>query len=192
VQLDRLDDCKEKRLQFFRQYIATLKVDPYTSRYYSFPIGEDDILWLALPLACSHRIELLKELEFCDVRTRVTMAGNILRHPIYKARFPEQAAREFPVANQVTERFRVGCHHELDSDDVARLCGILIDFARAHLGQPPARVLEALPVTPSPPQKAAPPVPEVKLPVNVAETCHSKWFFWHQSKLSFPFNTIRR
>jgi CDP-6-deoxy-D-xylo-4-hexulose-3-dehydrase len=169
AQMNRLPSFKEKRWQFFRQYMATLRADPYASRYYRFPVGEDDVLWLALPLACPHRIELLKELESRDVQTRVTMAGNILRHPIYKARFPEQAAREFPVADQVMrEGFLVGCHHGLDSDDVARVCGILIDFARTHLGRPPVGV--AAPVAPSKPEeKATPPLPVVKLPLNVAD-----------------------
>jgi CDP-6-deoxy-D-xylo-4-hexulose-3-dehydrase len=63
------------------------------------------------------------------------MAGNILRHPLYRDKYPEEAAKDFPVSDQVMrESFLVGCHHGMNEADVDRVCGVLIDFAREHMG----------------------------------------------------------
>jgi CDP-6-deoxy-D-xylo-4-hexulose-3-dehydrase len=161
AQLEKLPCFASRRAKLFRQYISTLQADSYASRYYKFPSGDESILWLALPLACSHRIEVIKFLESNAVQTRVTMAGNILRHPIYKARFPEQAAREFPVSDQVMrEGFLIGCHHGLKKADVARVCALLIEFAQSHLGLPPIGVVAvgdeaAEPLLKAPPAEVA-------------------------------------
>jgi CDP-6-deoxy-D-xylo-4-hexulose-3-dehydrase len=134
AQLTKLPRFEQIRHTLFSRYMANLRADPYASQYYSFPEGEDEILWLAMPLACPHRIELLKTLEDANIQTRVTMAGNILRHPIYRARFQEQAAKEYPVSDQVMrEGFLLGCHHGMIVEDVDRVCSVLIEFARAHL-----------------------------------------------------------
>jgi CDP-6-deoxy-D-xylo-4-hexulose-3-dehydrase len=134
AQLTKLPKFELLRHTLFARYVTTLKADPYASRYYGFPEGEDDILWLALPLACPHRIELLKTLEDSNIQTRVTMAGNILRHPVYRERFPEQALKEYPISDQVMRQgFLVGCHHGMNEADVDRVCSVLIDFAKSHL-----------------------------------------------------------
>jgi hypothetical protein len=92
-------------------------------------------------------------------------------HPGLKPkRFPEQAAREFPIADEVMhEGFLIGCHHGMDEADVARVCGILIDFAKSHLGVPPAGPVAA----PVRVEKGEPAGAEaadlVKLPLNAAE-----------------------
>jgi CDP-6-deoxy-D-xylo-4-hexulose-3-dehydrase len=135
VQFEKLPQFADIRRRLFARYLGNLKGDPFASKYYGFPDGGPSILWLAMPLSCPHRIELLRVLEAADIQTRVAMAGNILRHPIYKEKYPEEAAREFPVADQVMrEAFLVGCHHGMNEADVDRVSSVLIDFARAQLG----------------------------------------------------------
>jgi CDP-6-deoxy-D-xylo-4-hexulose-3-dehydrase len=133
VQFSKLSKFADLRSGFFNRYVATLKADPIAAQYYSFPEGLPSILWLAFPLACPDRLELLRTLEANNIQTRVTMAGNILRHPIYKETYPEEAARSFPNSDFVMKNgFLVGCHHGMTNADVDRVCGVLIDFAKTH------------------------------------------------------------
>lgn len=135
AQLKRLSGFESLRRSLFCRYVERLKMDAVASKYYRLPKGGDDILWLAMPLACPHRIELLSFLEANEVQTRVTMAGNILRHPVYSRIFVDQRDRAFPVSDQVMrEGFLVGCHHGLSVSDVDRVCDLLIRFARDHSG----------------------------------------------------------
>ncbi|EAX96588.1 DegT/DnrJ/EryC1/StrS aminotransferase family protein [Trichomonas vaginalis G3] len=136
VQLDKLKKFEDMRKERYNRYIKNLTSDPYASKYYKFPIVKDDILLLALPLECPHRMEVLTYLENNQIQTRVTMAGNILRHPIYTKHFAEQAARSFPEADEVMKTgFLVGCHHGLTLEDVDRVSKVLCDFAKEHLGK---------------------------------------------------------
>ena len=136
VQLKKLPRYTEIRSNLFKRYISTLKENEYASKYFKFPeyLIKDHIVWLALPLACEHRTKLLQYLESNQVQTRVAMAGNILRHPIYTNKFPEESKLPFPVSDQVMkEGFLIGCHHGLTEEDVDRVCKLLIDFAKSHL-----------------------------------------------------------
>lgn len=40
--------------------------------------------WLAIPLQTEKRFELLTFLENNNIQTRVTFAGNVTRHPVYR------------------------------------------------------------------------------------------------------------
>ncbi|KAK8860319.1 hypothetical protein M9Y10_011983 [Tritrichomonas musculus] len=136
VQLKKLPKFTQIRSNLFKRYIETLKKNEYSSKYFKFPefLVNEQIVWLALALACPHRTELLQYLESNQVQTRVTMAGNILRHPIYQKQFPEEASLSYPVSDQVMrEGFLIGCHHGLTEDDVDKVCSLLIDFAKKHL-----------------------------------------------------------
>lgn len=136
VQLKKLPSFEQKRIALFQRYIDTLKNNEYASQYYKLPqtLVDQQILWLAMPLACPHRTQLIEYLESNQVQTRVTMAGNILRHPIYTKRFPEEAQLSYPVSDQVMrEGFLIGCHHGLTEEDVDRVCSLLIEFAKQHL-----------------------------------------------------------
>ena len=133
VQMSKLPDFEKKRDHLLHHYINLLKADPIASKYYVFPRFEEGILFLALPLQCHDRMKLLTYLENNNVQTRVTMAGNILRHPIYKEKFPEQAARSFPNSDEIMRNgFLVGCHHGLKDSDVERVVKLLLDFAHEH------------------------------------------------------------
>jgi len=133
-QMKKLPQFEKIRDDLLHRYISNLKADPIASKYYKFPIFKEGILFLAFPLACKDRMELLTYLESNAVQTRVTMAGNILRHPLYRDQFPEESKRSFPISDEVMkEGFLVGCHHGLDFDDVDRVCNLLIKFAQEHM-----------------------------------------------------------
>jgi CDP-6-deoxy-D-xylo-4-hexulose-3-dehydrase len=132
VQMKKLPEFEKKRDHLLHLYLDILKADPIASKYYTFPSFEEGILFLALPLACKDRMELLTYLESNNVQTRVTMAGNILRHPIYTEKFPEEAAKSFPESDKVMrEGFLIGCHHGLTDEDIKRATKLLIDFAHS-------------------------------------------------------------
>ena len=132
VQMKKLPEFEKKRDHFLHLYLELLKADPIAAKYYTFPSFVEGILFLALPLACKDRMELLTYLEANNVQTRVTMAGNILRHQIYTEKFPEQAKLSFPESDKVMkEGFLIGCHHGLTDDDVKRVSKLLIDFAHS-------------------------------------------------------------
>ena len=134
-QFKKLKKFEEIRLNLYNLYINTLKNDSYALKYYKFPkLLNDKILLLALPLACEHRMEIIEYLEKNNIQTRVTMAGNILRHPIYKKLLTDQKPEEYPISDQVMkEGFLIGCHHGLNEEKVLRVCKLLIDFAKMKL-----------------------------------------------------------
>jgi CDP-6-deoxy-D-xylo-4-hexulose-3-dehydrase len=134
IQLEKLPEFEKKRTDLFIYYLDLLKGNEYASRYYRFPDAMPSTFWLAMPLACPDRTELLKVLEDAQIQTRVTMAGNILRHQIYKHYFEDEAKRDFPVSDQVMkEGFLLGCHHGMERSDVERVCKALIAFATKKL-----------------------------------------------------------
>jgi CDP-6-deoxy-D-xylo-4-hexulose-3-dehydrase len=133
VQFKRLPEFEGKRRKLFNLYMEKLQGDPIASKYYGFPEGDVSVNWLAMPLMCPDRFELVKRLEGEEIQTRMTMAGNILRHKIYTEKFPDQAARDFPESDHVMkEGFLLGCHHGLNESDVERVCDVLIDFAHKN------------------------------------------------------------
>jgi len=80
VQLDKLEDFLKKRRQNIERYIENLKDCPY----YTLPDDSRTPNWLAIPLQCPHRLQLVKFMEKNHVQTRVTFAGNITRHPAFR------------------------------------------------------------------------------------------------------------
>ncbi|OHS93379.1 DegT/DnrJ/EryC1/StrS aminotransferase family protein [Tritrichomonas foetus] len=138
VQMKKLPEFERKRASLMQRYLNTLKSNEYASKYYKFPqtVVDEQILWLAFPLACADRTAIIEHLEKNQIQTRVTMAGNILRHPIYAKKFEEEAKIGFPVSDQVMrEGFLVGCHHGLTEEDVDRVCAVLIEFAQERLSK---------------------------------------------------------
>ena len=79
-------------------------------------------------------LQIISFLENSQIQTRVTMAGNILRHPIYKKYFANESNLSFPNSDAIMEQgFLIGCHHGMTEDDVDRVCSVLIEFAKNHL-----------------------------------------------------------
>jgi CDP-6-deoxy-D-xylo-4-hexulose-3-dehydrase len=125
VQLARLDTLLEKRKTNFKRYLENLKDCPY----YTLPDDEDHINWLAIPLMCPDRLELLTWLENNQVQTRVCFAGNITRHPAWR-----KYLQEFQNSDRIMkEGFLLGAHHGMDDADVDRVCDLLKEFANKKI-----------------------------------------------------------
>ena len=121
VQLDKLGGFLQKRRRNVRRYLENLKDTPY----YTLPDDSQIPNWLAIPLQCPDRLELVNFLEENDVQTRVTFAGNITRHPAFR-----EYLQEFENADLIMkDGFLLGAHHGMDLDDVDRVCDLLKKFA---------------------------------------------------------------
>ena len=85
--------------------------------------------WLAIPLQSKKRFELLNFLEDHNVQTRVTFAGNITRHPIYR-----EYLQDFPNADTIMKNgFLLGAHHGMVLEDVDYVCSLLKQFEKESL-----------------------------------------------------------
>lgn len=119
VQLERFPKFSKKRRALIERYIENLQGTNY--------ILPDDSLkpdWLAIPLMCGDRLELLHFLEARNVQTRVTFAGNITRHPVFR-----EYLQEFPHSDKImAEGFLLGAHHGMTLEDVDYVCGLLKEF----------------------------------------------------------------
>ena len=80
VQLKRFDELRRIRRENVERYLENLKD-------VSEVLLPDDSIqpnWLAIPLQTDDRLGLLTFLENNNIQTRVTFAGNITRHPVYR------------------------------------------------------------------------------------------------------------
>ena len=125
AQLDKLDNFLRIRRENIKQYLENMK----DSEYFKLPDDSRTPNWLAIPLQCSDRLELLKFLEDNDVQTRVCFAGNITRHPAFR-----EYLGDFPIADQIMrDGFLLGAHHGMDAADVDRVCILLKKFEQSKL-----------------------------------------------------------
>ena len=121
VQLDKLEGFLRKRRENVKRYLENLKDCPY----YTLPDDSQIPNWLAIPLQCPDRLEIVNFLEENDVQTRVTFAGNITRHPAFR-----EYLDEFENADKIMkDGFLLGAHHGLDIEDVDSVCNLLKTFA---------------------------------------------------------------
>ena len=114
VQLERFQTFKQKR------YLENLK------DVKEILLPDDSIKpnWLAIPLQTERRLELLNYLEDNNIQTRVTFAGNVTRHPIYR-----EYLQDFKNADLVMKNgFLLGAHHGMDLDDVDYVCDKIKEF----------------------------------------------------------------
>lgn len=120
VQLERFEDYKHKRRTNFERYLENLKD-------VSDLILPDDSVepnWLAIPLQTEHRLELLTFLEENNIQTRVTFAGNVTRHPIYR-----EYLQDFENADAIMKNgFLLGAHHGMTVEDVDYVCDKIKEF----------------------------------------------------------------
>ena len=80
--------------------------------------------WLAIPLQYHDRYNLLNYLENHNIQTRVTFAGNITRHPIYR-----EFLQPFPNADTIMKNgFLLGAHHGMTINDVDYVCNTIKNF----------------------------------------------------------------
>ncbi len=80
--------------------------------------------WLAIPLQSNKRYELLHFLEENGVQTRVTFAGNVTRHPVYR-----EYLEEFENSDTIMKNgFLLGAHHGMTIEDVDYVCDKIKEF----------------------------------------------------------------
>lgn len=124
VQMEKLDKFVDIRRANIERYIENLKdVSEIT-------LPNDSIKpnWLAIPLQYEDRLGLLTYLEENDIQTRVTFAGNITRHPIYR-----EYLETFENADIIMKNgFLLGAHHGMTIDDVDYVCDKIKEFINAN------------------------------------------------------------
>ena len=120
VQLERFENFKLIRRANIERYLENLKdVDELI-----LPDDSIEPNWLAIPLQTECRLELLTYLEENNIQTRVTFAGNVTRHPIYR-----EYLQEFPNADIIMKNgFLLGAHHGMSLDDVDYVCDTIKKF----------------------------------------------------------------
>jgi len=120
VQLDRFQTFKQKRRDNVERYLENLK----DVKELILPDDSIEPNWLAIPLQTERRLELLTFLEENNIQTRVTFAGNVTRHPIYR-----EYLQDFENADAVMKNgFLLGAHHGMDLDDVDYVCSKIKEF----------------------------------------------------------------
>ena len=80
--------------------------------------------WLAIPLQTERRFELLTFLEENNIQTRVTFAGNVTRHPVYR-----EYLQDFKNSDTIMKNgFLLGAHHGMTVEDVDYVCDKIKEF----------------------------------------------------------------
>ncbi len=120
VQLNRFKKFSEIRRANIERYIVNL-----------WGVGDlilpDDSIkpnWLAIPLQTEKRFELLTFLENNNIQTRVTFAGNVTRHPVYREYLQEFKNSDIIMKNG----FLLGAHHGMTIEDVDYVCDKIKEF----------------------------------------------------------------
>jgi len=121
VQIDRLEEIREKRQKVFNRYLENLK--DLTDKLV-LPINTYNSDWLAIPFMTPRRLELLTFLEENNIQTRVCFAGNVTRHPVYR-----EYLEVFPNSDRImAEGFLLGAHHGMVVEDVDYVCAKIREF----------------------------------------------------------------
>ncbi len=120
VQLKRFEKFSRIRRENFERYLENLR-------------GVGDLIlpndsikpnWLAIPFQTEKRFELLTFLENNNIQTRVTFAGNVTRHPVYR-----EYLQDFDNADTIMKNgFLLGAHHGMTIEDVDYVCDKVKEF----------------------------------------------------------------
>ena len=114
VQMEKLDKFVEIRRNNIKRYLENLQ----DVKEILLPDDSIEPNWLAIPLQYEDRLGLLTYLEEQDIQTRVTFAGNITRHPVYR-----EYLQPFENADTIMKNgFLLGAHHGMTIDDVDYVC----------------------------------------------------------------------
>jgi len=120
VQLERFGVNSKIRRDNVKRYLKNLK-------------GVGDLIlpndsiepnWLAMPLQTENRLELLTFLEEQNIQTRVTFAGNVTRHPVYREYLEDFKNSDIIMKNG----FLLGAHHGMTVEDVDYVCDKVKEF----------------------------------------------------------------
>ena len=120
VQLTKFEQFSKIRRTNIERYLDNLK------GIKGLVLPDDSIKpnWLAIPLQAEKRYELLTFLEDNHIQTRVTFAGNITRHPIYR-----EYLQDFENADTIMQNgFLLGAHHGMTTEDVDYVCDKISQF----------------------------------------------------------------
>jgi len=124
VQIERLDEIREKRKTIFNRYLENLKDVPQIV----LPNNKFNTDWLAIPFMTKNRMQLLTYLEENHIQTRVCFAGNITRHPIYR-----HYLQEFVNSDKImAEGFLLGSHHGMTVDDCDYVCNKIKEYFKLY------------------------------------------------------------
>ena len=120
VQLERFKKFVHIRRANIERYIKNLE------GVGDLIIPDDSIKpnWLAVPLQTEKRYELLHFLEKNNIQTRVTFAGNVTRHPVYREYLQEFTNSDLIMKNG----FLLGAHHGMTVKDVDYVCDKIKEF----------------------------------------------------------------
>jgi CDP-6-deoxy-D-xylo-4-hexulose-3-dehydrase len=120
VQLERFKKFSKIRRDNFERYLENLQ------GVGDLVLPDDSIKpnWLAIPLQTEKRFELLTFLENNNIQTRVTFAGNVTRHPIYREYLEEFTNSDIIMKNG----FLLGAHHGMNLEDVDYVCNKIKEF----------------------------------------------------------------
>ena len=120
VQLERFKSFEQIRRANVERYIENLK------NVEEILLPDDSIKpnWLAIPLQTERRYELLNFLEDNNIQTRVTFAGNVTRHPVYREYLQEFTNSDIIMKNG----FLLGAHHGMTIEDVDYVCDKIKEF----------------------------------------------------------------
>ena len=120
VQLNRFKKFSEIRRANVERYIENLQ------GVGDLILPDDSIKpnWLAIPLQTEKRFELLTFLENNNIQTRVTFAGNVTRHPVYREYLQEFKNSDIIMKNG----FLLGAHHGMTIEDVDYVCDKIKEF----------------------------------------------------------------
>lgn len=120
IQVKKLPKFLKKRRENFERYIENLK----DVKEIILPDDSMKPNWMAIPFQYENRLELLHFLEENNIQTRVTFAGNITRHPVYR-----EYVQDFKNSDKIMkDGFLLGCHHGLDVEDVDYVCNKIKQF----------------------------------------------------------------
>ena len=120
VQLERFETFKNTRRDNIKRYLENLK----DVEEIILPDDSIEPNWLAIPLQTERRLELLTFLEDNNIQTRVTFAGNVTRHPIYR-----EYLQPFENADIIMKNgFLLGAHHGMTIEDVDYVCSKIKEF----------------------------------------------------------------
>lgn len=120
VQLERFETYKDTRRANIERYMENLK----DVKELILPDDSIQPNWLAIPLQTERRLELLTFLEDNSIQTRVTFAGNVTRHPVYR-----EYLQPFESSDAIMKNgFLLGAHHGMTIEDVDYVCSKIKEF----------------------------------------------------------------
>ena len=120
VQLERFKKFSDIRRANFERYLELL------DGVGDLILPDDSIKpnWLAIPLQSEKRFDLLTFLENNNIQTRVTFAGNVTRHPVYR-----EYLQDFKNSDTIMKNgFLLGAHHGMTLEDVETVCNKIKEF----------------------------------------------------------------